>query len=60
MTDRNYLQDLKRLAKDLARSKRKALAEAQKQVAERLGFPHWYALATGVRGGLLPVSWTAG
>lgn len=51
MTDRDYLRNLKRIAKDLARSQRIVLAEAQNQVAERLGFPHWYALATEVRKG---------
>jgi hypothetical protein len=48
MTGRDYLRDLKRIAKHHAKSQCIVLSDAQNQVAERLGFAHWYALATAV------------
>lgn len=49
MTERDYLRDLKRIAKEHARAQRIPLAYAQNSVAERLGLPHWPALAKKVK-----------
>ena len=51
MATHDYLKDLKRISKELARSKRISLHEAQKSVAVSIGFPHWQALATKVKFG---------
>lgn len=49
MTQHDHLQDLKRIAKKIARSERIPLHEAQNMVAEKIDFPHWYALATAAK-----------
>lgn len=49
MAEHDHLQDLKRIAKAVARSRRVALVAAQNLVAQELGFPHWYALANKAR-----------
>ena len=51
MTERDHLRDLKRVAKDMARSRQLPLNEAQNEVAISLGFPHWAGLMSKLKSG---------
>lgn len=54
MTQKSNIDQLKRIAKQIARSKRIKLHQAQDLLAANIGYDHWYDIATSAKAGEQP------